>query len=550
MVRRRDRAAPTTEIRAAPLGEATATATAIHALAKASERMKGSEEEATAGSRLTPEPAWACPAAEDRAVQSFTLERQRALERCEHSASVRRLCWAVSIGLVVWPATGLLDWWVTSMAGAGDLRTFLTLRVLGLMPGLAAWWRLRRTDEPSRLALYAIDVGLFTWVSILVSAMCISLGGISSAYAGGLIAILVARGATTVAPWRRGMLLFGVPAASFPLTVLIASRFDVELQEQLNNPVQLAGFVSHVIFLVTTGLLLTVGGDFAWRLRREALEHRNIGRYKLERRIGGGGMGEVWAAFDLTLKQRVALKTVRGHQLGSSAVSRLEREVLALAELTHPNTVRVFDHGVTEDGLWYYAMELLHGHNLRQLVDREGPLPTARLISIACKLLRALGEAHEKGIVHRDVKPDNVFIAEFGSERDVPKLLDFGIAQSLARNEPLLTSTGWLVGTPAYMAPEVIRGRPADVRSDIYSFGCTLFFALSGTLPFADTDREALFDAHLHRAAPLLSSVASQNIPPSLERIIGRCMAKLPSERYSAAHALLEELQQVAMALE
>jgi tRNA A-37 threonylcarbamoyl transferase component Bud32 len=548
MVRRRDRAAPTSEIRAGPLGEATATAT--HPLSKAIERIKGPADDATAGSRLAPEPARAFPPTEDRAVQSFTLERQRAVERCEHSASVRRLCRAVSIGLVVWPATSLLDWWVTSMAGTGDLNTFLTLRVLGLIPGLAAWWRLRRADEPSRLALYAIDVGLFTWVSVLVSAMCISLGGISSAYAGGLIAILVARGATTVAPWRRGMFLFGVPAASFPLTVLIASQFDVELQRQLGNPVQLAGFVSHLIFLVTTGLLLTVGGDFAWRLRREAIEHRNIGRYKLERRIGGGGMGEVWAAFDLTLKQRVALKTVRGHQLGSSAVSRLEREVLALAELTHPNTVRVFDHGVTEDGLWYYAMELLHGRNLRQLVDREGPLPTARLISIACKLLRALGEAHEKGIIHRDVKPDNVFIAEFGSERDVPKLLDFGIAQSLAGNEPLLTGTGWLVGTPAYMSPEVIRGRPADVRSDIYSFGATLFFASSGTLPFADTDREALFDAHLHRAAPLLSSVASQSIPPSLERIISRCMAKLPSERYAATHALLEELQQVAITLE
>jgi hypothetical protein len=483
--------------------------------------------------------------AEESAVRSFALERERAVERSEHSASVRRLRQAVSIGLIVWPATGLLDWWVTSVSGAGQLRSFLALRALGLIAGVAAWWRLRRPDEPSPRALYAIDIGIFTWVSVLVGLMCISFGGIGSAYAGGLSTMLVVRGATMVASWRRGIFLFGVPSASFPLTLLIASRFDPVLRAQLGDPLQLGLFIINLIFLATTGVMLTVGGHLTWRLRREALEQRNVGRYKLERRVGGGGMGEVWAAFDLTLKQRVALKTVRGYQPGTSAIIRLEREVRVLAELTHPNTVRVFDHGVTEDGLWYYAMELLQGENLRQLVTREGPLAVARLLPIAQKVLRALGEAHDKGIIHRDIKPDNVFIAEFGGEHDVPKLLDFGIAQSLASAEPTLTSTGWLVGTPAYMSPEVIRGRPADARSDIYSFGATLYFALSGSLPFGDARRDALFDAHLHRAAPLLSTVAAQSIPGSLARIICRCMAKLPSERHASVWALLDYLQNI-----
>src|SRR5690606_13299995 len=143
------------------------------------------------------------------------------------------------------------------------------------------------------------------------------------------------------------------------------------------------------------------------------------------------------------LKHRVALKTVSGHRPGSSALVRLEREVRALAELTHPNTVRIFDYGVTDDGPRYYAMELLQGGNLRDLVAREGPLPTPRLVHLARQFLRALGEAHGKGIIHRDIKPENVFVAQLGGESDIAKLLDFGIAKA-AFGDVTLTHTGWI----------------------------------------------------------------------------------------------------------
>jgi eukaryotic-like serine/threonine-protein kinase len=482
----------------------------------------------------------------DGAAASFALERARALVRSEHTASVQRLRQAVIIGLVVWPATGLLDWWVVHFAGAHDLGHFLFLRSLGLLAGLVALWRLRRPVEPSPRALRWIDLGIFTWVSVLVSLMCLSFGGIGSPYATGLSVILVARGATTLAPWRRGIWLFGVPALSFPITMLVVSVWDVRVAAQLGDPVQRGLFVTSLVFLITTWAMLTIGGNFAWRLRREAIEARNIGRYRLERRVGGGGMGEVWAAFDQTLKQRVALKTLRGQRPGSSAVLRLEREVRALAALTHPNTVRVFDHGVTEDGLWYYAMELLHGANLHELVQREGPIRVTRLLHIARQVLRALGEAHMKGIVHRDVKPDNVFVAELGGESDVVKLLDFGIAKSAIVSELSLTNTGWCAGTPAYMPPEVILGRPADIRSDIYSFGATLYYASSAKLPFTEDSRHALFQAHLELTAPRLSLASSQTIPRALERIVERCMAKNPSERYASTQALLDELLLVA----
>jgi tRNA A-37 threonylcarbamoyl transferase component Bud32 len=478
----------------------------------------------------------------DGAAASFALERERVLARSEHSASVRRLRQAVHVGLVVWPATAALDWWVVSFAGASDLGRFLVLRGLGLLAGLLALWRLHRPVEPSPRSLCWIDLGIFTWVSLLVSLMCLSFGGIGSPYAAGLSAILVARGATTLAPWRRGVWLFGIPALSFPITMLVLSPFDARVAEQFADPLYLGLFVTSLVFLVTTWALLTVGGNFAWRLRREALEMRNIGRYRLERQVGRGGMGEVWAAFDRTLKQRVALKTVRGQRPDSSAVERLEREVRALAALSHPNTVRVFDHGVTEDGLWYYAMELLHGANLHELVEREGPLRVPRLLHIARQALRALGEAHDKGIVHRDIKPDNVFVAELGGEADVVKLLDFGIAKALLSNELTLTNPGWCAGTPAYMPPEVIHGKPADIRSDIYSFGATLYFALTARLPFGADSRSALFEAHVNRVPPRLSATSPHPIPHALALIVERCLAKDPNERYPSTQTLLEDL--------
>jgi serine/threonine-protein kinase len=254
-----------------------------------------------------------------------------------------------------------------------------------------------------------MDVGIFTFISVLGGLLILSSGGITSPYCTGLIVILVSRGATTLAPWRRGVWMFGIPALAFPSLLGFAALVDEQIAAQFNDPIEFSKIVMFWTFMAMTWLLLTLGGDFAWRLRREVLETRNIGRYKLERRIGCGGMGDVWAAYDLALKHRVALKTVSGRRQGSSALLRFEREARALAELTHPNTVRVFDYGVTDDGLWYYAMELLEGENLHDLVMRSGPLSVQRLVHIGRQVLRALGVAHAKGIIHRDIKPENVF---------------------------------------------------------------------------------------------------------------------------------------------
>ncbi len=474
---------------------------------------------------------------------SFAMERERVLRRSEHTASVHRLSKAVSIGIPLWLGALGLDVWALAAAGAGNLHHFLALRLTGTLAALLVWWRLHRHPEPTPRQVWLMDVGIFTLISSLGGLLIWSYGALNSPHATGLIVILVARGATTLAPWRRGAWMFGIPALSFPFVMLLAATCDEHIAAQFRDPANQVVIGFFLCFLVMTWLLLTLGGDFAWRLRREALETRNIGRYKLERRLGRGGMGEVWAAYDMALKHRVALETVAGHRPGSSALTRLEREARALAELTHPNTVRVFDYGVTDDELWYYTMELLEGENLSDLVTRSGPLPHDRLLRLASQVLRALGEAHSKGIIHRDIKPENVFVAELGGESDIAKLLDCGIAKATVTGGESLTHTGRIAGTLAYMPPEVILGQPADMRSDIYSFGATLYFAASGKLPFNDSTQIGLFAAHIKSEPPSLSATSPLPIARSVEQVVQRCMAKDPSQRYQSTHAALEALQ-------
>ncbi|HTV20982.1 MAG TPA: serine/threonine-protein kinase, partial [Polyangiaceae bacterium] len=378
----------------------------------------------------------------DAAAIDFARERERVLSRAEHVAAGRRLAKALRVGIPLWLGSFVMDAYVLHFASMADPRQIVAIRLAGALAAFGVLWRLGRPTPPSPRQLWLLDVGIFTLASVMGTLLALSFGGITSPYATGIIVILVARGATLLAPWRSAALSLGIPALAFPLVALVAACFDARIAAQFVDPAQLGVFLIFLCFMGMAWLHLTQGADFAWRLRREAIETRNIGRYKLERRLGGGGMGDVWAAYDLALKHRVALKTVSGHRPGSSALARLEREARALAELAHPNTVRVFDYGVTDDGLWYYAMELLHGENLRERVVRAGPLSAERLLHVGRQVLRALGEAHAKGIVHRDIKPENVFVAELGGESDVAKLLDFGIAKANLSDEATLTHTG------------------------------------------------------------------------------------------------------------
>jgi eukaryotic-like serine/threonine-protein kinase len=495
------------------------------------------------GGQASPTVPMATHEAEQAAV-SFARERERVLRRSEHTASVRRFEKAVSIGLGLWFGTIVADIWVIQRIPSASAPSILAIRLAGTLAILLVFWRLRRPPEPSPRLLSLLDLGTFTFICTLGGLLVWSSGGIASPFLTGLLVIIVARGATTLAPWQQGVWMFGVPALTFPTVLLFAGQVDERLATQFDDPIEMTRFVMFLLFLAMTGLLLVMGGDFAWQLRRQALETRNIGRYKLERLLGRGGMGDVWAAYDIALKHRVALKTVSSQRQSPSALVRFEREARALAELTHPNTVRVFDYGVTDDGLWYYAMELLAGENLHDLVVHSGPLPTARLANIGRQVLRALGEAHAKGIIHRDIKPENVFVAVLGGEPDIVKLLDFGIAKAQLDTDAKVTVTGVVTGTPAYMPPEVLLGHAADARSDIYCFGGTLFFAATGKLPFSEQSL-SLLAARLSGEAPCLSDAAPVPVSPILDTIVRRCMASDPSARYASVHDVLEALSEL-----
>jgi serine/threonine protein kinase len=266
-----------------------------------------------------------------------------------------------------------------------------------------------------------------------------------------------------------------------------------------------------------------------------------IGRHTVLARLGGGGMGEVFRAEHELLKRECAIKLIRpGVDADPAAVARFELEVRATARLSHWNTVEVYDYGRTDEGTFYYVMELLAGLTLADLVKHYGPLPPSRAVYLLTQLCDALREAHAKGLVHRDVKPANVFAARRGGVYDVAKLLDFGLVQQSVREPTADRST--ISGSPAYMAPEQgVLGGEADARSDLYSLGAVGYFLLAGRPPF---DGPTVLDQiAAHTKEPVVPpSARGVAVPADLERVILKCLAKQPVDRYPDAAALKRAL--------
>jgi serine/threonine-protein kinase len=271
------------------------------------------------------------------------------------------------------------------------------------------------------------------------------------------------------------------------------------------------------------------------QLRQEAFEARKLGQYRLKRRLGSGGMGDVWLAEHHLLKQPCAIKLIR-HDLvdDPTTLSRFQREVQATAMLAHPNTVRIYDYGIAEDGTFYYTMEHLPGPTLHELVEKHGPLPPERAVYLLRRACSALGEAHALGLVHRDLKPGNFIVSQLGGVPDVLKLLDFGLVRNTPGNpdHERLSFHGYVIGTPAYLSPEQAAGqRDLDARSDLYSLGAVGYFLLSAHAPFQGRTPHHVMVAHLEQPVPPLCAPGG-TIPADVEAVIRRCLAKDPSDRY------------------
>jgi eukaryotic-like serine/threonine-protein kinase len=267
------------------------------------------------------------------------------------------------------------------------------------------------------------------------------------------------------------------------------------------------------------------------------------GQYSLEREIGRGGMGVVYLARDLKLDRLVAIKTLPQHLASDATIrERFLREARTAASLSHPSIVPV--HRADELGDFvFFVMGFVEGESLAQRVRTQGPLPASALVNILQDVASALGYAHLRGVVHRDVKAENILLDRHGDRAHVT---DFGIAR-LAQSTPL-TQTGTVLGTVLYMSPEQILGESVDGRSDLYSLGVVAFHALSGRYPFESETPSAVLVAHVTRAAPRIREVAP-HVPYVLATIVDRLLLKDPSARYDSANSLLDALDHAARTL-
>lgn len=279
-------------------------------------------------------------------------------------------------------------------------------------------------------------------------------------------------------------------------------------------------------------------------LRAEVRQARRLGQYVLERKIGEGGMGEVYRAHHGMMRRPSALKLMRADRAGELRLQRFEREVQLTARLSHPNTITIFDYGRTHDGVFYYAMELLDGANLERVVELTGRQAPGRVVRILAMTCRALTEAHDIGLIHRDIKPANIMLCTQGGERDVVKVLDFGLVKELeVSGDARLTGANSVTGTPRYMAPEcILAPESVDARTDLYALGAVAYFLLTGTDVFTGGSVLEVCSQHLHQQPEPLSA-RNVEVPGQLEAIILSCLEKDPSRRPSSAAELRRRLE-------
>ncbi len=341
--------------------------------------------------------------------------------------------------------------------------------------------------------------------------------------------------------FRRAAIVLGA-IAFMPVALIVLMAIFYPSVREVASVTQ---FTAFPLMLGVAAVTAAFGVDTIGSLRREVHEARQLGQYRLKRRIGEGGMGEVYLAEHQLLKRPCVVKLIRPDKAGDSRVlARFQREVQSTARLTHWNTVEIFDYGVTADGTFYYVMEHLSGMSLGEIVARYGPMAPERVVYLMRQACDALREAHAMGLVHRDIKPANIFAARRGGVYDVVKLLDFGLVKPIVQEEsPVdLTAEGSITGSPLFMSPEQATGDSSpDARSDIYSLGAVGYYLLAGRPPFEAERPIKVMIAHV-RDEVVPPSHHRSDVPRDLEQVILKCLAKLPEDRYPNALSLAEAL--------
>jgi len=416
---------------------------------------------------------------------------------------------------------------------------------------LVLWLVARRKHLLSPNGLAVLDAGALFAVCCAIAWMARSM--VASWELSGNYAALVATFGASLAVIARAVIvpstarrtLWTTTVALTPLPI-IAYTLDAKGFGKLYGPhAQAFLAVEITAWVVTVILLSTVTSRVIYGLHEKVVEAQQLGQYTLEKKIGEGGMGEVYRGRHALLRRPTAIKLISAAKAGETLIKRFEQEVQLTSELTHPNTISVFDYGHTPDGVFYYAMEYLDGVTLEDLVRHDGPQSAGRIIALLRQVCGALAEAHDVGLIHRDIKPANIFLCCRGGMPDVIKVLDFGLAKQLTDSvDGNLTQANVVAGTPHYMAPEAIKGKgEVDGRCDLYAVGAVAYYLLTGEQVFEADSLVEICSHHLHSKPVLPSERTTEHVPEDLEQLILECLAKDRLQRPPDARALSGRLE-------
>jgi serine/threonine-protein kinase len=360
----------------------------------------------------------------------------------------------------------------------------------------------------------------------------------------GLFLLMVVHGIFIPHRWLETARVVLTMALAPALVLVLFEARHPELSQQVAELMTWRYVSTNILIVLVGAVLATYTAYVLYGLRKEVYAARRYGQYQLVRKLGSGGMGDVFLAEHVLLKRPCALKLIHPEAAADpTALARFEREVRATSSLTHPHTIEIYDYGHTDDGTFYYVMEYLPGLNLEQLLAQFGPLPAGRVIYLLRQACSSLAEAHAAGLVHRDLKPGNIYVSERGGLCDFVKVLDFGLVKHVhGTGAAQLTADHVISGTPLYMSPEQALGKDQlDARADLYALGAIAYHMLSGHPPFqGETPLEVMFAHARQDVAPM--SVENGQIPTDLERVVLRCLQKSPNSRYADASQLEQAL--------
>ncbi len=473
----------------------------------------------------------------------FRSDLGRRVRRETEDLFRRRLEIACWVGGALFPPYALqdlklLEQFPVDASPAGVVALRLTASALLVATALGL-----RFLRPEGRVLALLDVLVFGGISWLVAYFVALLWGHVPDFYVGVIQVMMVRAIFLPGGWRRALPTLVISFLAFPLSLFLWHP---------GSPGEVIGVAPALFATANTALLVfllfgVVGSVMYDRLQLRTLRAEHEGKYRVEAVLGRGGGGVVYRAWHNRLDMPCAIKVIpAGEGAGADdARRRFEREARLTSQLKSQHVIRIFDYGESEEGDPYYAMELLDGWSLQELVERWGPQPAGRVVHLLRQVCDGLHEAHGRGLIHRDVKPANLFVLPSPDQADLVKILDFGVVKAVAdASDANLTQDGMAVGTPAYMAPEQILGEGADARGDVYALGGVAHFLLTGRAPFGGGTALAVMQRKLVEEVPdPAEAFPVLGIPADLGAVVARCLRRDPAQRPPTVAALREALE-------